>query len=234
MDNTPYFLDKIHELYVEGDDKDENSSTICRKDMRYMPSWEDYVRIRDQTTGVLTYNVKTTAQNQEWNFRLTDVGGQRSERRKWVNLFHDIGVVMFVTSLNAYDQTVYEATGVKCYDESFDVFRQLVQNQAFQSTDFVVFLNKLDLFEEKLKQVPFTVYEESFDDSSKHHKDKVIEYVENKFESIWRKDCPEQLFSKRGLFFHLTCSLDTPMMQSVMEDVNLALVNRAMYSSCAV
>jgi len=229
MDNTPHFLDKIEQLYVHGED--DQSNTIHRKDMQYTPTWEDYLRIRDQTTGVLTYNFASQYHHKEWNFRLTDVGGQRSERKKWINVFHSVGVVIYVTSLNGYDQSLFEATTVKCYDESFDVFSELAKNRVFQHTDFIVFLNKLDLFEEKLKSVPFTTYDESFEETSKHDKDKVLAYVRGKFEKLWFQENYEESQVQRGLFFQLTCSLDTTTMRTVIGQVNMALVTRAMRNS---
>ncbi|ETO24765.1 G-protein subunit alpha 6 [Reticulomyxa filosa] len=264
MDNTKYFLDQIQKLYFDGD---EGSTKINPKDIRYTPSWDDYLRIREQTTekeggrnkkkkkgrhcifgekknkspckkkkkstyfyysliwicfwytGVSACNISKVIQNKKWTFRLIDVGGQKSERKKWVNVFHGIDVIIYIMSLNGYDQNTFEDGSINCYNETFDVFRQIAQNSVFQATDFFVFLNKMDLFEEKIKSVPFTIYDKSFDDSSKHDKDKVLKYIETRFEAIWYKDCPETWHRKRGLFFHLTCSLDTGMMQSVIANV---------------
>jgi hypothetical protein len=33
-----------------------------------------------------------------------DVGGQQSERRKWIHLFSDVNGVIFVSALSEYDQ----------------------------------------------------------------------------------------------------------------------------------
>ena len=37
---------------------------------------------------------------------LIDVGGQRSERKKWQTLFQDVTGVIFVSSMSEYDQTL--------------------------------------------------------------------------------------------------------------------------------
>jgi hypothetical protein len=35
-------------------------------------------------------------------FRLVDVGGQKSERRKWLHCFDDVKVVLFIVDLSGY------------------------------------------------------------------------------------------------------------------------------------
>lgn len=44
--------------------------------------------------------------------RLYDVGGQRSERRKWLKCFEGIQAVWFVTALGSYDMTLMEVPPV--------------------------------------------------------------------------------------------------------------------------
>ncbi len=41
-------------------------------------------------------------------FRVVDVGGQRSERRKWISCFDDVRAVLFVCSMSGYDMTLFE------------------------------------------------------------------------------------------------------------------------------
>lgn len=79
-----------------------------------------------------------------------DVGGQRSQRRKWVYCFEDVRAVLFVVALSGYDMTLLEDGTVNRLEESLNLFEQIVNNRWFKEASFVLFLNKLDLFREKI------------------------------------------------------------------------------------
>ncbi len=42
------------------------------------------------------------------HLRVVDVGGQRSERRKWISCFDDVRAVLFVCAMSGYDMTLFE------------------------------------------------------------------------------------------------------------------------------
>jgi hypothetical protein len=41
-------------------------------------------------------------------FRLVDVGGQRSERKKWLHCFEDVTAILFCVALSEYDLVLIE------------------------------------------------------------------------------------------------------------------------------
>ena len=54
---------------------------------------------------------------------MIDVGGQRSERRKWIHCFDNVTSLMFLVAISEYDQTLVESDEVRDYDQLlFSIF----------------------------------------------------------------------------------------------------------------
>ena len=45
---------------------------------------------------------------------MVDVGGQRSERRKWIHCFENVTSIIFLVALSEYDQILYESDNEVC------------------------------------------------------------------------------------------------------------------------
>lgn len=41
-------------------------------------------------------------------YRMFDVGGQRSERKKWIHVFDNVQVVLFLVAISGYDHVLVE------------------------------------------------------------------------------------------------------------------------------
>lgn len=44
-----------------------------------------------------------------YDCRMVDVGGQRSERRKWIHCFENVTSIIFLVALSEYDQILFES-----------------------------------------------------------------------------------------------------------------------------
>ncbi|KAI7790842.1 guanine nucleotide binding protein (G protein) alpha v1 [Triplophysa rosa] len=112
----------------------------------YMPTETDVLRVRLRTTGVIETQFKV----KHLIFRMYDVGGQRTERRKWISCFEDVRAVLFVVSLSGYDMTLVEDPSMNRLQESLKLFLSICNNVFFRSTSMILFMNKIDLFQEKI------------------------------------------------------------------------------------
>jgi hypothetical protein len=94
---------KSRHLYQLGDSAGyyfDNLDRIAASE--YVPSEDDVLRIRVKTTGI--QEIPFTAN--DVNFRMVDVGGQRSERKKWIHCFQDVTAVIFCVAMSEYDLKV--------------------------------------------------------------------------------------------------------------------------------
>ncbi|KAK4759101.1 hypothetical protein SAY87_020402 [Trapa incisa] len=91
--------------------------------------------------------------------------GGLGENCKWLEMFEDIGMVIFCVSLTDYDQYSVSPTGTRTNNMvmSKRLFESIVTHPTFEQMDFLLVLNKFDLFEDKVERVPLTTCE-WFDD----------------------------------------------------------------------
>ena len=80
--------------------------------------------------------------------------GQRSERRKWMHCFQEVTAVIFCVAMSEYDQKLYEDETTNRMHEALKLFKDICNTKWFAETAIILFLNKKDLFEKKIKKVP--------------------------------------------------------------------------------
>ncbi|XP_035721866.1 guanine nucleotide-binding protein G(q) subunit alpha isoform X2 [Vespa mandarinia] len=112
----------------------------------YLPTEQDILRVRVPTTGIIEYPFDL----EEIRFRMVDVGGQRSERRKWIHCFENVTSIIFLVALSEYDQILFESENENRMEESKALFKTIITYPWFQHSSVILFLNKKDLLEEKI------------------------------------------------------------------------------------
>lgn len=70
----------------------------------YVPDDQDLLRSRLRTTGI----TETIFDLGQLTYRMFDVGGQRSERKKWIHCFENVNCLMFLVAISGYDQCLVE------------------------------------------------------------------------------------------------------------------------------
>jgi hypothetical protein len=95
-------------------------------DPGYRPTLQDILYSRFRTSGIR----KMTFCLEELNMRMVDVGGQKSERRKWIHCFQDVTAILFIVSLSGYDQCLVEdRNAVRWWPLSITCADVHIQNQ---------------------------------------------------------------------------------------------------------
>lgn len=112
----------------------------------YVPSYDDILRVRARTTGIN----ETEFQVNDTKFKLIDVGGQRSERRKWLHCFDHVTSCIFVAAISEYDQVLAEDGHTNRLVEALDLFEDVCNSPWLCNTSMILFLNKRDLFRQKI------------------------------------------------------------------------------------
>uniref|UniRef100_A0A8D8XBC0 Guanine nucleotide-binding protein subunit alpha n=1 Tax=Cacopsylla melanoneura TaxID=428564 RepID=A0A8D8XBC0_9HEMI len=126
----------------------------------YLPSEQDILRARQPTTGIIEYPFDLDG----IVFRMVDVGGQRSERRKWIHCFENVTSIIFLVALSEYDQILFESENENRMEESKALFKTIITYPWFQHSSVILFLNKKDLLEEKIMYSHLVDYFPEYDD----------------------------------------------------------------------
>eukprot|EP01105_Mastigella_eilhardi_P018380 TRINITY_DN4246_c0_g1_i2.p1 TRINITY_DN4246_c0_g1~~TRINITY_DN4246_c0_g1_i2.p1 ORF type:complete len:388 (-),score=120.61 TRINITY_DN4246_c0_g1_i2:68-1156(-) len=182
----------------------DNVERIAAAD--YVPTVADIIISRTKTTGVS--EVSFTVQGS--HFRLVDVGGQKSERKKWMRCFDDVQAVLFVVAASEYDQTLYEDNTTNRMKDSLKLFADICNNKFFANTAIVVFFNKSDLFAEKLKKIDLSVTFPEYSGGSDY--DKACEFLQNKFLALNEN-------AQKPVYVHFTNATNPDNVKLVFESV---------------
>ncbi|KJE89708.1 guanine nucleotide-binding protein G(q) subunit alpha [Capsaspora owczarzaki ATCC 30864] len=120
----------------------------------YVPNEQDVLRSRVATTGIIEYKFTLGTSV----FRMVDVGGQRSERRKWIHCFEGVTSIVFVIESSGYDQVLFEDENTNRMQEALTLFDTIVNYKWFENTSMILFLNKMDILAEKLPKSDISKY----------------------------------------------------------------------------
>lgn len=180
----------------------------------YCPTEQDVLRARVRTTGI----IETSFTYKDLVYRMFDVGGQRSERRKWISCFQECDAVIFVVALSGYDMKLYEDQETNRIHESLTLFEAISNNKFFIDTDLILFLNKMDLFAQK---IPKSALRKYFPDYTGPDGDvnAAKMFLLEKFRSLNKN--PDKM-----IYHHFTTATNTDNIKHVFDAVSNILIER--------
>jgi len=205
-DSCEYFMDNLERFSSEG----------------FVPTEQDILRTRVMTLGISETHFTTDGVN----FAIVDVGGQRSERKKWMHCFEKMAGVIFCVAISSYDQALQEDTTTNRMQESLKLFHEICQSKWFTTTAIILFLNKDDIFRAKIKakksiSIAFSEYTgpTEYVPSMKFIKEKFLDVID---------PCTGK---PKEIYTHITCATDTTAIKIVFKAVKDTIVNAALKGS---
>eukprot|EP01083_Nonionella_stella_P034657 94818_1 len=191
------------------------------QDVNYLPSTEDILLNRIVTTGLheQQFKIQRNGTNAT-TMHIIDVGGQRSQRRKWIHCFEHVVAVIFIASLSCYDAMMMEDPSTNAMSDQLALFDEICNHYILRRVSMILFANKKDLFRQTYceEKVPLSVCDEfeTFSDDRWDY-NKAMEYILERFREMNKSIAKE-------VFTHVTCATDTNNIEMVFNDVQQIIV----------
>ena len=126
-----------------------------------------------------------------------------------MHCFDSVDAVLFIVAMSEYDQTLEEDHTINRMAESLNLFERISTMRWFAKAGMILFLNKKDVFEKKIKHSPLTACFSHYEGSS--DKEEAATFISTEFE----KHTPEE----RKVYHHYTCAKDPSNINFVFDAV---------------
>lgn len=212
IDSAKYFFDRVDEI----------------RKTDYLPSDQDILRCRVLTTEITEMKFTIgTKPGKMVTFHMFDVGGQRDQRRKWIQCFNDVTAIMFVVSCSSYDIALREDHTQNRLQESIELFKQIWNNRFLKFVSIILFLNKQDLLYDKIMAgnskledyYPDFARYKTPDKAVRDGPDEVLRakyFIRDIFLSI-TSDKKDSVHKEHDCFPHFTCAVDTKNIERIFD-----------------
>ncbi|KAI9659818.1 MAG: guanine nucleotide-binding protein subunit alpha [Bathelium mastoideum] len=178
----------------------------------YKPTAEDILRSRVRTTGIHKYVLLFEAMP----CMIFDVGGERSERRKWIHCYDNADVVIFTIDAIALNKVLYEDEECNSMQEQLVLFHSIAKSETFTTANFIVVFTRLDKLEDCLNNCNVQEYLPDCPTSTSGNTSCITysEYLERRFTEL----IPEE---KRAYTKVLWSDLTDPSLSTTEEILEL-------------
>ena len=131
---------------------------------------------------------------------------------------------IFVTAISEFDQKLYEDASTNRMDEAVTLYDQICNHPSFGRTSMILFLNKRDLFREKIEVCDIAATPAFADYAGGRDYDAGCAYFTAKFVRL--NTCDD-----RVVYHHITCATDTRNIAVVMGSCKDIILKANMESS---
>ncbi|KAF3815914.1 hypothetical protein GH733_016159 [Mirounga leonina] len=186
------------------------------------------------TSGIF----ETRFQVDKVNFHMFDVGGQRDERRKWIQCFNDVTAIIYVAACSSYNMVIREDNNTNRLREKMAVFFFSASNSYVTGTvmyswmwlrtiSIILFLNKQDMLAEKVlagkskiedyfpEYANYTVPEDATPDAGEDPKVTRAKFF---IRDLFLRISTATGDGKHYCYPHFTCAVDTENIRRVFND----------------
>uniref|UniRef100_A0A2K6C4B5 Guanine nucleotide-binding protein G(olf) subunit alpha n=1 Tax=Macaca nemestrina TaxID=9545 RepID=A0A2K6C4B5_MACNE len=204
IDCAQYFLERIDSVSL----------------VDYTPTDQDLLRCRVLTSGIF----ETRFQVDKVNFHMFDVGGQRDERRKWIQCFN--GDFFYPAVANKHDDREDNNTNQAERAPSI-LFESHLENRWLRTISIILFLNKQDMLAEKVlagkskiedyfpEYANYTVPEDATPDAGEDPKVTRAKFF---IRDLFLRISTATGEGKHYCYPHFTCAVDTENIRRVFND----------------
>ncbi|TFK99783.1 guanine nucleotide binding protein, alpha subunit [Pterulicium gracile] len=189
-----------------------DTARVARED--YEPTDADIVRARIRTMGVEEHRFLMESADAGSEYYIFDVGGSRGMRPQWIPYFENVDAIIFLAPL-AFNQVLEEDHRVNRLEDSLCLWREVCCNRLLQHTNFILFLNKMDvLFETLASGVSVKKYVPSYGELPNDLRN-VVSYFKAKFRAYHKRLSPEP----RPFLCYETSAVDTQAMSAMLTGI---------------
>jgi len=184
----------------------DNLERIISED--FTPNEKDIINARLRTTGIENVTLQQDEPRIAWQF--SDAGGQQSEVRKWELYINNFHACIYCVALDSFDKKEKDDK-VTMLEHSIELFTQLYDEYSSKIT-FIIFLNKLDLLQKKLKQGDFKSIFPEYKGKKRNW-----EQASTHIAEIFKQDRPD-------LCVHIGCALEKDLIQKVFAQIMQTII----------
>jgi guanine nucleotide-binding protein subunit alpha len=92
------------------------------------------------------------------SIHMFDIGGQQSDKRKWIHQFENVTSIIFSVDISCYDQVLLEESNQNRVVEQLVQFDSVVNSRWFMHTSIILLFCNVEIFKHKLTRKPMHHY----------------------------------------------------------------------------